>query len=159
MDPEQVRKLLKRVAITSSFFVLAFLLYWLGISHPALARRLLIAYVLIVTALMVIAILLQSGRGGGLASLGGLSGDSLLGAHSATPIAKATYVMGALFLLICMLIARLSAQVPSDATGGVGTRDVLPVEVPAGTGESGATDEAGEPAPVPSEPPAGGEGQ
>lgn len=155
MDPDQLKKLLKRIAITGSFFLLAILLYLLGGSHFALARRLLIAYVLIVTAVMVLAILLQSGRGGGLASLGGLSGDSLLGARSATPIAKATYVMGALFLLICMLIARLSAQSPA-AVGSPGLPEVPPIEAPASTSEPGAADEAGGQPDVPPGPPAGG---
>jgi len=100
MDPDQAKKLLKRIAIVGGFFLLAVAFYalgWIGVLR---------AFALIVAVLMVLAILLQSGRGGGLASLGGLGGDSLLGTRSATPVAKATYVMGALVLFICMLVAR-----------------------------------------------------
>lgn len=112
MDPDQFQKLMKRVAIGGSFFVLALVFYLLG------WRRLLIGYAMFVTVVMVLAILLQSGKGGGLASLGGMGGENLLGARAATPIAKATYVMGALFLFICMLVSRLG-QIEDDT--GVGT--------------------------------------
>jgi preprotein translocase subunit SecG len=107
MNPEKTRKLLKRIAFAGSFFALAFVFYLLGRDGSAFWRGVLIAYALFVTVILVLAILLQSGRGGGLAGLGGAAGDSLLGARAATPIAKATYVLGALFLFICMLIARL----------------------------------------------------
>jgi protein translocase SecG subunit len=112
MDPEDLRRLLKRIAIGGAFFLVAFLIYLLGGTNYGLARGLLLAYGLLVTAVLVGAILLQSGRGGGLAGLGGLGGDSLLGARAATPIAKATYVVGALFLFICMLMARLGTEGP-----------------------------------------------
>ena len=102
MDPEEFRAKLKKSAIIGAFFALAALFYALG------WRTALVAYVATVGALATLAILVQSGRGGGLAaSLGGLGGDSLLGARSATPIAKATYVMLGLFLFICVLVARL----------------------------------------------------
>ncbi len=102
MDPEEVRAKLKKLATIGAFFALAVLFYALG------WRTALVAYVATVGALATLAILIQSGRGGGLAaSLGGVGGDSLLGARSATPIAKATYVMLGLFLFICMLVARL----------------------------------------------------
>ena len=112
MDPEEFRRQLKKWAVVGSFFALALLFYFLQ------WRRWLVAYVLIVGALSVVAILIQSGRGGGLAaSLGGLGGDSLFGARSATPIARATYVMLALFIVICMLIARLPTLQPQPLVG------------------------------------------
>ncbi|MHC4480119.1 MAG: preprotein translocase subunit SecG [Planctomycetota bacterium] len=108
MDPEELRKQLKKGVITAAFFALAVLFYALG------WRGALVAYVILVGILAVLAILIQSGRGGGLAaSLGGLGGDSLLGTHSATPIAKATYVMLALFVFISMLVARMGVAARS----------------------------------------------
>jgi protein translocase SecG subunit len=102
MDPEEFRKQVKKWAIIGSFFALALLFYALG------WRGWLTAYVLIIGLLSVAAVLIQSGRGGGLAaSLGGMGGDSLFGARSATPIARATYVMLGLFIFNCMLIAKL----------------------------------------------------
>ncbi len=107
MDPEALRGQLKKGAITGAFFALALVFYALG------WRTALVAYVIVVAVVAVLAILLQSGRGGGLsASLAGLGGDSLLGTHSATPIAKATYVMLALFIFICTLTARLGYATP-----------------------------------------------
>ena len=102
MSPEELRKLLKRAAVIGAFFGLALLFYFLRWTGA------LTFYVIVVTVLMVGAILIQSGRGGGLASLGGIGGESLLGTRSATPISKATYVMGALFIFICMLVSRMS---------------------------------------------------
>ena len=134
MDPDRVKKLVKRTLFVLLFFALAvvfFLLPETGLVNRTGARVLLIAYVLIVCVLMVCAVLLQSGRGGGLASLGGVSGDSLLGTRSATPIAKATYVLGALFLFISMLIAMRGresvGEVPGVLPGGLQS----PVEMPA----------------------------
>jgi len=99
MDEELLAKV-KKWAIIGSFFALAFVFFALG-WHTALK-----IYVVVIGVFAVLAILIQSGKGGGLAaSLGGLGGESLLGVHSASPIAKATYVMLALFLFICMLTA------------------------------------------------------
>jgi preprotein translocase subunit SecG len=110
MEPEVLRRRLKLVATVGSFFLVALFFYvlqWRGV---------LLAYLFVVTILAVLAVLIQSGRGGGLAaSIGGLGGDALLGVHSATPIAKATYVMLALFLFILMLLARLG---PGEGAGG-----------------------------------------
>ena len=102
LRPSEVRKYLKRAAIAGSFFVLAFLLYVLGMSGA------LTFYALVSAVVLVLMILIQSGRGSGLAALGGMDSESVLGTHSATPIAKATYIVGALFIFICMLTARLS---------------------------------------------------
>lgn len=110
MDPEEIRKVIKRISIIGSFFVAAFLFYLLGRGGRAPWPGVLLLYALLVTVVMVLAILVQSGRGGGLAGLGGAGGDSFLGARAATPIAKATYVMGALLLFICMLLARIGTE-------------------------------------------------
>ncbi len=119
MDPEQIRKLIRKVGIISSFFVIALVLYFLGADGGAAVwRSLLLIYALLVTAVMVLAVLVQSGRGGGLAGMGGAGGESLLGARAATPIAKATYVLGALLLFICILLARMGYE--PDMTAGAG---------------------------------------
>ncbi len=101
MKPSEVRRYLKRTAIAGSFFLLALLLYWLNLSGALTFYALATAFVL------VLMILIQSGRGGGLAAMGGMDSEAVLGTHSATPIAKATYVVGALFVFTCMLAARL----------------------------------------------------
>jgi protein translocase SecG subunit len=123
VEPEELRKRMKTGAIVAAFFALALLFYALG------WRGALVAYVVLVGVLAVLAILLQSGRGGGLvSSLGGLGGDSLLGTHSATPIAKATYVMLALFIFICMLTAHLGAGEEGDVS--LLPREEPPLQLP-----------------------------
>lgn len=160
MDADQIRKLMKRAAIAGAFFLLALLFYFLG------WRKMLIGYAMLVTVVMVLAILLQSGKGGGLASLGGMGGENLLGARAATPIAKTTYVMGALFLFICMLTSRLSQlqaapgldtlpsggqRPPAEQVEGTpavpGDEETTETDTPgsgAETGESAADNEEGE---------------
>ena len=101
MKPSEVRRYLKRIGIAGSFFLLALLLYWLNLSGALTFYALAAAFVL------VLMILIQSGRGGGLAAMGGMDSEAVLGTHSATPIAKATFVVGALFIFTCMLAARL----------------------------------------------------
>ncbi len=125
MEPEEIRKLAKRIAVVSVFFLVAVIMYFLGPGSgrpgwrplgavygllgggSSVWRTLLVIYSLLITVVMVLAILVQSGSGGGLAGVfGGAGGESLLGARAATPIAKATYIMGGLLLFICMLLAR-----------------------------------------------------
>ncbi|MEF8788350.1 MAG: preprotein translocase subunit SecG [Planctomycetota bacterium] len=101
MKPSEVRGYLKRGAIAGSFFLLALLLYLFNLGGA------LTFYALVTAFVLVLMILIQSGRGGGLAALGGMDSEAVLGTHSATPIAKATYVVGALFVFTCMLAARL----------------------------------------------------
>jgi len=107
MDPEVIRKKIKKWTIIGAFFVVAILFY------VADLRALLHTYIISVAVLSILAVLIQSGKGGGLAaSFGGVGGDSLLGARAATPIAKATYVMLALFLLGCTLLAKMQSPEP-----------------------------------------------
>lgn len=107
---EELREKLKKGAIVGSFFALALVFYLLN------WRTLLVVYVMVVGLVSVLAILIQSGKGGGLAaSFGGMGRDSILGVRAATPIAKATYVLLALFVFICILIARMGVVQPAEA--------------------------------------------
>jgi preprotein translocase subunit SecG len=123
MDPEELRANVKKAAIIGSFFALALLLYALH------WRGALVAYAILVGILATLAILIQSGKGGGLAaSFGGMGADSLLGTHSATPIAKATYVM----LGLCLFILALAARLGPAAVGaeGLGPAGGAPMDLP-----------------------------
>lgn len=109
---EELRAKVKKGLIIGAFFGLALLFYALGL------RSALTVYVMLVGALATLAILIQSGRGGGLAaSLGGMGGESLLGVRSATPIAKATYTMLALFIFNCILLGRM--DIVAQEEGGL----------------------------------------
>ncbi len=79
---------------------------------------LLVAFVLD-SILLVLAILMQSGRGGGLAgALGGISSaDSALGVRAASQIEKITGVLAALFLGLALALAFVPH---TKGTGGDG---------------------------------------
>ncbi len=151
MDPEQFRSRLKKGLIIAVFFALGLVFHRMG------WRTGLVIYLFLVAAVSILTILIQSGRGGGLASsLGGLGGDSVLGVHSASPIAHATYVLLALFVFLSMLAARM--EPPQAAGGGVleTTRESAPpAEEPAPPGGA-VPSEPGEVAPPQPAPPAEG---
>jgi preprotein translocase subunit SecG len=105
-------------------------------------RTVLLVIFVIDAILLVIAVLLQSGRGGGLAgALGGIGGaDSALGVRAASQIEKATGVMAAVFLILALVLG-LTAGTQRVPTGDspVDERGVLettgtPTTPPAGMG-------------------------
>jgi preprotein translocase subunit SecG len=126
MDEEILAKV-RKTAIIGAFFGLAVVFFFMR-WHAAL-----VIYVVLVGLFATLAILIQSGKGGGLAaSLGGLGGESLLGVRSATPIAKATYVMLALFLFICMLTAVMgSPKVKGKGLLDTAAPAAAPAQLPA----------------------------
>lgn len=139
MQENEFKKYVKKWGTIGAFFLVALLFYLLS------WRGALLFYGLLSAGVLVLMILLQSGRGGGLASLGGMDGQSFLGTHSATPISKATYVVGVLFVVICLLVARLGTVSmegrprpeqrgqPTLGTGGGYTHPLMP----SGRGEAG----------------------
>ncbi len=133
-----------------------------------------VAYTVYVIAavLMIGAILLQEGKGGGLSALGGTQAESAFGASN--PIRRMTVVLSILFFLLAGFLSFMSARpsvspgieapevpaAPADKpageadedTGGESTSEAVPAPV----GEAGtestpeaapATDETEEPAP------------
>jgi preprotein translocase subunit SecG len=73
---------------------------------------LLLTLLLIDGLFLTVVVLLQSGKGGGLASMGGGMGtDSLIGGRqAATILTKATWVSGGLFLLLSLVLATVSSR-------------------------------------------------
>src|SRR5687767_15832712 len=73
---------------------------------------LLLALLLIDGVLLGIVVLLQSGKGGGLASMGGGAGtDTFIGGRqAATILTKASWAMGGLFLTLSLVLAVLSSR-------------------------------------------------
>ena len=77
------------------------------------------------SALLVITVLLQSGRGGGLAgALGGISGaDSALGVRAANQVEKATAIFGLIFLVCALALGFIAgAESGSGSEAKVGGR-------------------------------------
>ncbi len=53
-------------------------------------------------------ILLQAGRGGGLAAIGGLADQSALGTKTSTVLSRITYLVGASFIFTTILLTKLT---------------------------------------------------
>lgn len=109
-------------------------------------------------------VLLQAGQGGGLASLGGGTTDLVMGGRQAiTILHKTSWVTGALFMFISILLSIVASQ------GAVGETDVqrrlrqqapvqqqapaAPLQTAPVTGTPGAAAPAPAPAPTPAPPP------
>ena len=73
---------------------------------------LLLALLLIDGILLGVVVLLQSGKGGGLASMGGGAGtDTLIGGRqAATILTKASWVTGGLFMVFALMLSILSSR-------------------------------------------------
>jgi preprotein translocase subunit SecG len=74
--------------------------------------------------LLAVVVLLQAGKGGGLAAMGGASAgtDSLIGGRqAATLLTKATWIAGGLFLTLALMLSVLSsrAQQPTSVLRGL----------------------------------------
>ncbi len=86
--------------------------------------------------LLTVVVLLQSGKGGGLAAMGGAgtSTDSVIGGRqAATLLTKASWIGGAAFLALALILSILSSRA-STADRGL---DPAP-GVPAGAGPAAA---------------------
>ncbi len=53
-------------------------------------------------------VLLQSGKGGGLAAIGGLADQSAMGTQTGGVLAKVTYLVGAVFIVSTLLLTKLT---------------------------------------------------
>jgi preprotein translocase subunit SecG len=107
---------------------------------------------LILDALLLsVVVLLQAGQGGGLASLGGATTDTVLGGRQAvTILTKLSWWCGGIFLALSLLLS----IVPRGGQSGSALQERLRATTPAAP-SSGATLPLGSP----SQAPAGGQGQ
>ena len=67
-------------------------------------------------------ILLQSGKGGGLAAIGGLGDQSAFGTRSSTFLSKVTYLIGAAFIVATIFLFKLS--IPSKSLETMVTHEI-----------------------------------
>ena len=129
--------------------------------------RFALGFMLVFTSLFLIAlVLIQRGRGGGLAgAFGGMGGQSAFGTKAGDVFTKITVVVAACWILLCILAINVLGRrdsLFSPALGGGAGQTVAPQTTPAaGTPPASATGgTAAIPAPAtatetPSEPPAG----
>ncbi len=77
----------------------------------------------ILCVFMIGSILLQSGKGGGLAAIGGLGDQSAFGTRTSTFLTKITYLLGAAFIVATVFLFKLSVPTKTIHT-------MVPQEVP-----------------------------
>ena len=108
-----------------------------------------------------VVVLLQSGKGGGLAAMGGgaAATDGILGGRQATTmLTRATWTAGSLFMLFALVLSIMSSR--SQAPQSILRQDLAPV-APAGQAILETLDQtggAGDAAAEPIEPPPAGDG-
>jgi preprotein translocase subunit SecG len=128
----------------------------------------LLVILILVGLFMGVVIMLQAGKGGGLASMGGGAGtDSLIGGRqAATLLTKATWVSGGIFLTLSLLLSIMSSR-QATATGGSILRGEFQAAPPPATqpivpgtsplGEPGPAADPGAPAQQPAPAPTTGQ--
>lgn len=101
---------------------------------------------LVISVLLVIAILMQAAKGGGLAGIGGgLSSSAMFGGRSAaTFLSRATTVLAVLFMLNCLTLSVLSKArtAPRSVTQTEEAQPISPVPAP---GQESANDQVATP--------------
>jgi preprotein translocase subunit SecG len=109
----------------------------------------LIQFTMFMTALfLIVLILLQRGRGGGLAgALGGMGGQSAFGSKAGDAFTKITSVVAIFWILLCigsLKYMRSTVNLFSPTAGAAATRDPDPslsAERNGANGETGAADD------------------
>jgi len=72
---------------------------------------LLVTLIINVSLLLAVAVLLQSGQGGGLASLGGGPAENVVGGRQAeTILTKGTWWLGGLFMFLALVLSVMSVN-------------------------------------------------
>lgn len=92
----------------------------------------LVGILMFLTALfLILLVLIQRGRGGGLAgAFGGMGGQSAFGAKAGDTFTKVTIVAAAFWILLCMVAVKFMGDTPSAFGENEGTKPVF-------TGSSG----------------------
>jgi len=100
-----------------------------------------------VSLFLILLVLVQRGRGGGLAgALGGMGGQSALGTKAGDVFTKITVVVAAVWILLCVLAVKMIGGVKSDPLNVGGQQAPATAPITPGVGspeENGAAAGAG----------------
>jgi preprotein translocase subunit SecG len=101
---------------------------------------LIVTLYVIVSALLIITILLQQGKGGDIASaFGGGSSQAVFGARSgATLLTRATSVLAALFVIGALALTVVGTRGPSSVVGGIEGPEPVTTVPPVNASPTGA---------------------
>src|SRR5262245_31423826 len=104
---------------------------------------------ILVSLFMILLILIQRGKGGGLAgAFGGAGGSSAFGSRAGDAFTRVTIIVAAVWLLLIMILIKIVQPLPDDVTTPAAA-SVPAAPGPAGPGPAG-------PGPGPTEPGPGG---
>lgn len=129
--------------------------------------RFFLGFMLVATSIfLILLVLIQRGRGGGLAgALGGMGGQSAFGTKAGDLFTKITIGVATFWILLCILSinvlgtqqslfsTNLGAAAP-ESMEGLGTTEAVPSDEPISTDETGPSIPAPEPDSDASQPPA-----
>jgi len=90
--------------ITAIVIIFGLLGMFFVLNWPVVIKSLLIFSCVVLIG----CVLLQSGKGGGLAAIGGLADQSALGTQTGGVLAKVTYIVGAVFIVSTLLLTKLT---------------------------------------------------
>jgi protein translocase SecG subunit len=92
-------KWITAIVIIFGLLTMFYILQWSSVLKPLL---------ILFSVVLIGAVLLQSGKGGGLAAIGGLEDQSALGTRTSTVLSKITYLVGASFIFTTILLTKLT---------------------------------------------------
>lgn len=67
----------------------------------------LLVVLILTSCVLIISILLQAGKGGGLAAIGGLTDQTTFGTRTGTFLSKVTYLIGAVFIVTTICLTKI----------------------------------------------------
>ena len=116
--------------------------------------RFFLGFTLVVTSLfLILLVLIQRGRGGGLAgAFGGMGGQSAFGTKAGDVFTKITVGVATFWILLCVLSINVLGRQQSLLSGSLGS--AAPEAVGPSAGAQPGAPAAGQPAPQPDAPPA-----
>jgi protein translocase SecG subunit len=92
-------KWITAIVIIFGLLTMFYVLQWSTVLKPLL---------ILFSVVLIGAVLLQAGRGGGLAAIGGLADQTALGTRTSTVLSKITYLVGASFIFTTILLTKLT---------------------------------------------------
>lgn len=92
-------KWITAIVIIFGLLTIFYMFRWSAVLKPLL---------ILFSVVLIGAVLLQAGRGGGLAAIGGLADQTALGTRTSTVLSKITYLVGASFIFTTILLTKLT---------------------------------------------------
>lgn len=109
-------KWIMAIVIVFGLLTMCYVLQWAAVLKPLLVLS---------CVALIGAVLLQSGKGGGLAAIGGLADQSAFGTNTSTVLTKVTYLIGAVFIVNTLLLTKLTLTSIHDSGVLMNTSEMI----------------------------------